>query len=436
MNLNEIIKITKGKLISGENNNQILGKLCVDSRIIEQNDIFVAIKGNNTDGNNYIKDIIDKVSLIITTKNITSQSKTPIIKVKNEYKAITKIGEYNRTKYINKPLIAITGSVGKTTTKELISQILSTKYNVLKTNGNQNNELGVPLMLSQINDNHDIIVLELGMNHKNEIKRLTKLCKPDTAIITNIGTSHIGNLKSQKNILKAKLEIVTNMNDKTLIINSNDKYLKKIKKLKNIKIIKTKKVNNIIINDKLNFKVNINKNQYQISYKTPNKYLVDNINIAIETAKLYNIEPNNIINSINNFKPVKNRSNIIKLNNNNTLIDDVYNASFESIKASLELLKNKDKKLLILGDVLELGKQTKKIHKQIEKEIKKIKNIKLITVGKNTKIINEGIHFNTNQEIIDYLDNKNIKNTTILVKGSRKMKLEQINEYLLNKYFL
>lgn len=437
MNLNEIIKITKGKLISGEITNKTLGKLCVDSRKIEQNDIFVAIKGENVDGNNYIEDIIDISSLIITTKNIKYSSKTPIIKVKNSYKAITKIGKYNRTKHINKPLIAITGSVGKTTTKELISQILNTEYNVLKTEGNKNNELGVPLMLSQINDNHEIIVLELGMNHRNEIKRLTKICKPDIAIITNIGTAHIGNLKSQKNILKAKLEIITKMKNKTLIINGNDKFLKTIKKIKNLKIIKTKKINDVIINNKLNFKVNINKKSFQISYPTPNKCLIDNINIAIETAKLYNIKPVNIINTINNFKQVKNRSNIINLNNNITLIDDTYNASLESIKGSLELLKNtKNKKLLILGDVLELGKKTKKIHKQIETEIDKVKNIKTITVGENTKIIKQGKHFNNNQEIINYLEQKELKNITILIKGSRRMHLEEIKDYLTNKYSL
>lgn len=437
MNLNEIIKITKGKLISGEITNKTLGKLCVDSRKIEQNDIFVAIKGENVDGNNYIEDIIDISSLIITTKNIKYSSKTPIIKVKNAYKAITKIGKYNRTKHINKPLIAITGSVGKTTTKELISQILNTEYNVLKTEGNKNNELGVPLMLSQINDNHEIIVLELGMNHRNEIKRLTKICKPDIAIITNIGTAHIGNLKSQKNILKAKLEIITKMKNKTLIINGNDKFLKTIKKIKNLKIIKTKKINDVIINNKLNFKVNINKKSYQISYPTPNKCLIDNINIAIETAKLYNIKPENIINTINNFKQVKNRSNIINLNNNITLIDDTYNASLESIKGSLELLKTtKNKKLLILGDVLELGKKTKEIHKQIETEIEKVKNIKTITVGENTKIIKQGKHFNNNQEIINYLEQKELKNITILIKGSRRMHLEEIKDYLTNKYSL
>jgi len=437
MNLNEIIKITKGKLISGEITNKTLGKLCVDSRKIEQNDIFVAIKGENVDGNNYIEDIIDISSLIITTKNIKYSSKTPIIKVKNAYKAITKIGKYNRTKHINKPLIAITGSVGKTTTKELISQILNTEYNVLKTEGNKNNELGVPLMLSQINDNHEIIVLELGMNHRNEIKRLTKICKPDIAIITNIGTAHIGNLKSQKNILKAKLEIITKMKNKTLIINGNDKFLKTIKKIKKLKIIKNKKINDVIINNKLNFKVNINKKSYQISYPTPNKCLIDNINIAIETAKLYNIKPENIINTINNFKQVKNRSNIINLNNNITLIDDTYNASLESIKGSLELLKNtKNKKLLILGDVLELGKKTKEIHKQIETEIDKVKNIKTITVGENTKIIKQGKHFNNNQEIINYLEQKELKNITILIKGSRRMHLEEIKDYLTNKYSL
>ena len=184
-------------------------------------------------------------------------------------------------------------------------------------------------------------------------------------------------------------------------------------------------------------KLNINKKSYQISYPTPNKCLIDNINIAIETAKLYNIKPENIINTINNFKQVKNRSNIINLNNNITLIDDTYNASLESIKGSLELLKNtKNKKLLILGDVLELGKKTKEIHKQIETEIEKVKNIKTITVGENTKIIKQGKHFNNNQEIINYLEQKELKNITILIKGSRRMHLEEIKDYLTNKYSL
>ena len=400
MELKEILKITKGKIISGELKNKEVGKICINSKLLEQNDIFITLKGNKTDGSKYIKDVIEKASLIITNKRIKLKSKTPIIKVKNTSKALKQIGKYNRIKYIDKPLIAITGSVGKTTTKELISHIFKTKYNILKTYKNYNNQIGVPLMLSRINENHDIIILELGMNHLKEIEKLSKICRPQTSIITNIGTSHIGYLKTQENILKAKLEIVKGMKKGNLIINGNDFYLNKIKKNKKYSIIKTNEncISNISIDDKLHFKINIKNKEYNIDFDIPN------------------------------------RLNIIKLKNNIKLIDDTYNASLESIKSSLSILENKENKLVILGDVLELGKHSKEIHKKIEEELNKIKNINLLKTGKYTKEIKKGKHFKDNKEIIKYLNKKNLKNLTILIKGSRGMHLEEIKDFLLKKY--
>lgn len=437
MNLTELLKITKGKIISGTNINKKIGKLCIDSRNIEKNDIFVAIKGKKTDGNKYIKDVINISSVIITTKKIKLKHETPIIKVKNIKKTIIKIGKYNRKKYINKPLIAITGSVGKTTTKELISAIFKTKYKILKTKDNYNNDIGVPLMLSQINESHDIIILELGMNHINEIKKLSKICKPTTSIITNIGTSHIGNLKTQKNILKAKLEIIKGMKTGTLIINGNDTYLKKIKKIRNINLLKTnhKNIKNITIDEKLNFDLKLYNKFTNINFNILNKYLIENILIATEVAQLYQIPTKDIVKQLNNFKSLNKRTNLINLENNITLIDDCYNASLESIKASLSLLETVNKnKIVIIGDVLELGKHSKKIHKKIEQELLKIKNLYIITVGNNTKIIKAGIHFNNNYELINHLKNKNLLNNVILIKGSRGMHLEEIKDYLVNKF--
>lgn len=437
MNLNEILKITKGKIISGEHINKEVGKICIDSRNIEKNDIFIALKGNKTNGLNFIDEIIDKASIIITNKKIKRKNKTPIIKVKNTVKALKQIGIYNRKKYIDKPLIAITGSVGKTTTKELISHIFKTKYNILKTKGNYNNQIGVPLMLSRINEKNDIIILELGMNHLKEIEKLSKICKPQTSIITNIGTSHIGYLKTQKNIFKAKMEIVKGMKKGNLIINGNDFYLNKLKKNKKYSIIKTNEniVKNIKVNDKLYFTIKIKNKDYNIEFNIPNKYLIENILIAIKTALLYQIPVNNIVNAINTFKPLDKRSNIIKLNNNIELIDDTYNASLESIKSSLSMLENNTKtKLAIIGDVLELGKHAEELHKKIEEELNKIKNLNVITIGKYTKIINKGIHFNTNKEVIEHLDNKNLDNTTILIKGSNAMNLGEIKDFLIKKY--
>ena len=436
MTINEILKATHGKIISGDKKDIEAGKICIDSRKIEPNDIFIALKGNKTNGSKYINEAIKKASVIITEKRIKTKSATPIIKVKNAKKSLQKIGIYNRNKYIDKPVVAITGSVGKTTTKELISEIFKTKYNILKTEGNYNNDIGVPIMLSQINKNHDIIILELGMNHLKEIEKLSKMCKPQTAIITNIGTSHIGNLKTQENILKAKMEITKHLKNGNLVINGSDFYLSKIKQNNKYSVLKTNEncINNIIKNDKLYFDINIKNKNYKIEFNIPNKYLIENILLAIKVAILYQIPVNNIINAINNFKAPNKRTNIIKLKNNITLIDDCYNASLESIKSSLSLLEDKKSSLAIIGDVLELGSHTEEIHKKIEEELKKIKNLKIITVGKNTEIIKEGIHFNNNDEIIEYLKTIKLENTTILIKASRNMHLEEIKDYLVKEY--
>lgn len=436
MTLKELLKITRGYIISGEKRNIEVGKICIDSRIIEKNDIFVALKGNKTDGFNYIKDAINKASVIITNKKIKLDNKTPIIKVRNTKKAIINIGKYNRKKYIDKPLIAITGSVGKTTTKEIIGDIFKTKYNILKTKGNYNNDLGVSIMLSEINEKHDIIILELGMNHLKEIKKLSKMCKPSIAIITNIGTSHIGILKTQENIFKAKMEITKGLKRGNLIINSNDFFLNKIKENKKYSLLKItgKNVNNIILNEKLHFDIIIEDKTYNIDFNIPNKYLIDNILLAIKVSMIYQIPVNSIIKAINNFNTSNNRLELINLNNNITLISDCYNASLESIKSSLSTLENYNQnKLAIIGDVLELGVHSEKIHKQIEEELNKIPDLKIITVGENTKIIKSGIHFDNNQEIIKHLKTKNLNDTVILLKASRKMHLEEIKEYLINK---
>ena len=437
MTLKEILKITHGKIISGENIEKEVGKICIDSRIIEKNDIFITLKGNKTDGSKYIDEVIDKASIIITNKKIRKKNKTPIIKVKNTLKALKQIGINNRKKYIDKPLITITGSVGKTTTKELISHIFKTKYNILKTYENYNNQIGVPLMLSRINESHDIIILELGMNHLKEIEKLSKMCKPQTSLITNIGTAHIGFLKTQENIFKAKLEIVKGMKKGNLIVNGKDFYLSKLKKNKNYSIIKTNEnyINNVITNNKLYFTINIKNKDYNIEFNIPNKYLIENILLAVKVALLYQIPVNNIVNAINTFKAPNKRTNIINLNNNIDLIDDTYNASLESIKSSLSILENSKKnKLAIIGDVLELGTHSEIIHKKIEEELKKIKNLNVITIGSHTKIINIGTHFNNNEEAITYLNDKNLENTIILIKGSNAMNLGEIKESIINKY--
>ncbi len=437
MNLREVKRVTYGKIISGDKTNREVGKICFDSRIIDDGDIFVALKGERTDGNKYIESVIDKASLIVTDKYIKSKSNTPILKVLSTRRAITNIGKYNRKKYINIPLIGITCSIGKTSIKDLIAHIFETKYNVLKTVGSQNNELGVPLTLSKINDKHEIIIMEMGMDHLKELETYSKLTRPNTAIITNIGTSHIGKLKSQDNIFKAKMEIVKYLKNGYLIVNGNDPYLSKVKNDKNYKVIKTnnKKVSNIKVDDKLNFDVLINNKKYKIKFIIPSEPFINSILIAIEVGLLYKIEPSIIVKAINSFTGSTGRVEKKELSNNITIISDCYNASIESIKSSLSLLENTNKKkMAIIGDVLELGKYKNKIHKEIGEALEKIKDLDVITIGEATKIINIGKHFNNNEEAKKYLNKIKLNDTKILIKGSHGMHLEEIEKYIIDKY--
>ena len=217
MKLSEINHFLNGKI----NKDVEFNKIKVNSNEIKQGDLFLAINK----GHDYIDEAINNGAVaIISEKEI----EYPSIKVDNSIIALGKIAHYIRNCY-NIPLIAITGSVGKTTTKELIYLVLSKKYKVLKSNKNQNNHIGLPLTLLNLDNTYDMIVVELGMNHLKEISYLSKMCNPNYGIITNIGSAHIGNLGSKKNILKAKLEIRDGLNG-ILIVNKNDKYLRKIKK--------------------------------------------------------------------------------------------------------------------------------------------------------------------------------------------------------------
>ena len=187
-----------------------INNIKIDSRNINENDLFIAIRGKNIDGHNYVLDAINRgASLIIVSEDISIKANTMIIKVNDTIEILGVLANSMINK-IKVPVIAVTGSNGKTTTKELIANLLATKYKVLKNKGNLNNHIGLPLTILEYQD-EDIIVLEMGMNHKGEIEKLTKICHPNIGVITNIGTAHIGNLGSKKNIYKAKLEILKGM---------------------------------------------------------------------------------------------------------------------------------------------------------------------------------------------------------------------------------
>ena len=443
MKISDIINTVNGNLLNNSNINNKINKIKIDSRKVNKNDLFICIKGLNNDGHKYISDVKNIASAIIVSEDIDYSSiNIPIIKVNDTIEALGLLAFYIRNMY-DIPLIAITGSVGKTTTKELISHILSSKYKVLKTVGNYNNHIGLPLTLLNLNKSYDIIVTEIGMNHLGEISKLSKIANPNTCIITNIGTSHIGNLGSKENIFKAKMEIVKGMNKGDLIVNTNDEYLDNLSSSNNYNVIKCgfDESNDLYAHDincdtnKSIFKIKFNNNIYQVVFNIPGKHLITNVLIAIKCCLNYGIDIKTIIDKIDSFKSINNRMEIINISNNNILISDTYNSSYESLTGALNVIKMyKQNKIIILGDILEIGNYKDDIYNKIDKKLQGIDNKKVYLVGNDIININNDYNFNNVEELLKYIKNINIKDSVILIKGSNKINLKLISDYLKNEY--
>lgn len=420
-------------------------KIRIDSRLVEAGDIFIAIKGKEKDGHTYIDDVIKKKPSVIIASKLEERWKhqnVTILEVDDTISAMQKIAKYIRNCY-SIPVVAITGSVGKTTTKELVYELLKTKYQVRKSPKNYNNQIGIPLTLFELNIKDQILVLELGMNHKNEISELSKLCCPDVSLITNIGTAHIGYLKGKKNIAKAKLEILDGMESGYFIKNPYDPYLKKVKS-KSVEIINPEIDTKLFFTNVKLFQTKTYallhyKNEcYPVTVHIPGKRILENILLALQVGLLFQISIEEMISVVENFKLPFGRGTFLSGNNNVTVINDTYNASLESLENNLISLKLASKeKYLIFGDFLELGTYTKKIHKKASKMIRKIPNLHVILIGPNAKIMRKylkhSIWFLNIEDCISYLETNQLSNCCVLVKGSRRMHMDKIVSYLTKK---
>ncbi len=420
MSIRDLIKLVDGRFLNlPKDMNQVINEFKLDSRLVNKDDAFICINS----GYLYIEDAIKNgCILVITDKDICIDSEVTIVKVDDIKYAMLKIASYIRNKYKYIPLIMITGSVGKTTTKELLSHILSFKYSILKNDGNKNNYIGICETIYKLSNDYDFVILEVGMNHFGEIDEITSMLNPDYAGITNIGTSHIGNLGSINNIIKAKMEITHGLK-KDLIIPYLDHRLKTIK-YSNINKCEDIRISNIKLGNKLFFKLKYQSSKYDIAFVIPNRLYISNILVAFTLASYFNISSDDIVYGINSFIPVHSRMNIIDINGYR-IIDDTYNSSYESVKGVIDYIKTVNKKIIILGSIKELGEYSIKIHKKINKLLKGIDKDKILLVGDETKYI-KGIHFIDNNDINEYLNKIDKTGYTILVKGSRMMHMEDI----------
>lgn len=455
LRLKDIIEHTNGELILGDPN-YICENFSKDTRTIQKGDTYIAIKGETFDGNLFWKQALEKGSDCIIVSDISYQEEElekwknkNIVKVDDTLEALYKIAKLKRSLY-QIPVVAITGSVGKTSTKDMVANVLSQKYKTLKTIGNHNNNIGLPFTILRLKD-EEAMVLEMGMNHLGEIHLLTDIAKPNICIITNIGTSHIGNLGSRENILKAKLEILEGAKNPTVIINQDNDLLQQWEKQNkghfNIITYGMQEPSDInaqeikLMENNSEFTCWIGQEKLKIRVPVGGEHFILNSLCAISVGKALNIEAEKIVKGIEEFELTKKRMDILQLENDITIINDAYNASFESMQASLKYLAKwkENRKIAVLGDMLELGEFSQQLHEKVGEEVYKNKIDILIGGGKEAKYIvqkakekgmlEENVYYFENKDEIPKQLKKIIQTgDVILLKASNGMRFFDIAE--------
>lgn len=438
--VNDILNICKGELVCGDKDLEckIFTK---DTRSINDGDIYIGIKGEVYDGNTFYREAFDKgaKACILDNKEVIKDTHDgdTIILVNDTIEAISKLAKYKRSLY-NIPVVAVTGSVGKTSVKDMITSVLKTEYNVLATKGNYNNGIGVPLTILGL-DKHDAMVVEMGMNHFNELHVLSNIAKPTLAVITNIGTAHIGNLGSRENILKAKLEILDGMNGGSLIINNDNDMLRTVK-YDNLITIGINNKSDYMAHDILEeaFSSEFYINDEYISLPVGSEAFIYNALFAYAVGIKLGISKENIVKALESFKLSPHRLEM-KNTDKYTIIDDTYNASLDSVKNSLGLLsKIRGRKVFIFADILEVDNFEEEIHKNVGMAINDNGIDVVICVGKMAKYTyqvvsdsgKEAYYYENNSELIHDIDGILKDGDTILVKGSHSMNLIEVVRYL------
>ena len=437
INVKTLVKITKGVLYGSED--KIFTSFSKDTRTISKGDVYIGIKGENYDGNNFYQEAFDKGAIgciLNETTCINDYQDKTIILVKDTIKALQDIAKY----YLDlkgPKVIAITGSVGKTSTKDMIYDVLKQEYSVLKTEGNYNNHIGLPLTILKLKD-ENILLLEMGMSNKGEISLLSKIAKPDIAIINNIYPVHIESLGSMENILKAKLEILAGLKENgILVLNNDNEYLRNFNK-KGLTIrtygIHTKsdiRPQEVIYKESSAI---IRIDNVQIEIAVPTQGYVSNALAAYTIGELFKIKGSNIKKGLENFKLSAERLEVTKIKGI-TIINDAYNASGASMKNGLDYLMNieSNRHIAILGDMWELGEYNRDIHQEVGKYTIEKKIDILIAIGRNAKYIYdvakgkiESYYFKTKEDSYEFINKLIKKGDALIIKASHGMKFTEL----------
>ena len=443
LSFSEVAKAVDGALSGGDG---VIESVSTDSRKTGGNCLFIPLKGESFDGHNFIEQAFDNGAVLcLSEKDLNC----PHVKVESTSQAIKDLAEYYRSLFEVK-VIGVTGSVGKTTTKETIAGLLSRKYKVLKTQGNFNNEIGLPLTVFNLEESHEILILEMGMNHFGEIENLSKIARPDIAVITNIGVSHIENLGSREGILKAKSEIFKYMkkgsraflcgDDDMLETVRNDKVEISFYGSKPDCYCRCTDIENLGLRGS-DVKIHVAGMVLDAHIPNAGEHMVYNALAAAAVGAYLGLSGDEIIDGLKIYERQKNRQNVIYLEDID-LLDDCYNASPTSVMAAIDVLCYAPGRMVaILGDMLELGEKAAQLHETIGKYAADKKVDLLIAVGPLSKNTYEAaaqcggrLWYETQEEMLAELKNNLKVGDAVLVKASRGMHLEQTVDFIVKNY--
>lgn len=449
LNLQEIVKATKGALLKEADVKEIKA-VSTDTRKIEEGTLFIALKGENFNGNNYVLDAFNKgakVAIVDEVKCDLNELKDDValIKVENTGRALMDLAKFYREK-LGLKVVGITGSAGKTSTKDLVAAVLSDKYKVFKTKGNFNNEIGLPLMILELDSTYDVAILEMGMRGLGQIRELAEIASPDLGIITNIGISHIEILKTRENILKAKMEITTFFDkSNTLVVCGNDDFLGALPEAE-YKIVKTGVGEDFEIGAKnialeelsSTFTVYDGDKEAEFSLDMPGKHNISNLMLGVAIAKELGLSFEEMKRGLNNIEATSMRLELIK-KDGFSILNDCYNSSPVAVKSSIDVMKNIEgkRRIAVLGTMKELGHKSEEAHEEIGKYAKENGIDKVLCCGEFSENIKygygEGCTVYPNKEkLISDLLNMICEGDIILVKASRSLKFEEITKALLD----
>lgn len=450
LNLQEIVKATKGALLKEADVKEIKA-VSTDTRKIEEGTMFIALKGENFNGNNYVLEAFNKgakIAIVDEVKCDLNQLKEDValIKVQNTGRALMDLAKFYREK-LGLKVVGITGSAGKTSTKDLVAAVLSDKYKVFKTKGNFNNEIGLPLMILELDSTYDVAILEMGMRGLGQIKELAEIASPDLGIITNIGISHIEILKTRENILKAKMEIATFFDkNNTLVVCGNDDFLGALPEAE-YKIVKTGVGENFKIGAKnialeelsSKFTVYDGEKEEEFSLDMPGEHNISNLMLGIAIAKELGVSFEEMKRGLKNIEATSMRLELIK-KDGFSILNDCYNSSPVAVKSAIDVMKNIEgkRRIAVLGTMRELGHKSEEAHEEIGKYAKENGIEKVLCFGDFSENIKEGYGegctvYENKEELIKDLLNIICDGDIILVKASRSLKFEEITKALLEK---